>query len=65
MELCVYLVLLPIVYKVIMAIDISKIFKKGYTTEAKIFYIFVVVIITKIIGDFIIVILRYLRLILL
>lgn len=65
MELCIYFALLPIIYKVIMAVDISKIFKKDFVTEIKIFYIFLVIIMTKIIGDFIIVILDYFRLVLL
>ncbi|QVK17774.1 DUF1146 family protein [Mycoplasmatota bacterium] len=54
LELCIYLSLLPIVYKVIIVIDISKIFKKNHTTEIKMFYFFMIIIITKVTGDFII-----------
>lgn len=61
LELCTYLALLPIVYKVVMVIDITKIFKKDHTTEIRMFYFFMVVVITKILGDFIIMLMNYVR----
>lgn len=64
LELCTYLALLPIVYKVILAIDITKIFKKAHTTEIRMFYLFIMIIITKILGDFIIKIMDYVRILL-
>ena len=64
LKLCVYLSLSPIVYRVIIKIDFSRIFKKNSTTEIKIFYFMIIVIITKIIGDVITMFMDYIRLML-
>jgi uncharacterized membrane protein YwzB len=46
------------------AIDVSKIFKKGHLTEIKMFYFLIIIIITKIVGDVVIMIMDYIRLLL-
>lgn len=61
LELCTYIALLPIVYKVVIAIDITKIFKKNYVTEIKLFYFFIIIVITKILGDVVVMIMNYFR----
>jgi len=63
-ELCIYLALLPVVYKVVIAIDVTKIFKKSHVTEIKIFYLIIIIIITKILGDVLVMIMDYLRILL-
>ena len=62
LELCTYLALLPIAYKVISGIDIGKIFKKGHIIEIRLFYLFLTIIIAKITGDLINMIMNYVRL---
>jgi len=64
LELITYLTILPIVYKVVIAIDITKIFKRDHTAEIKMFYFFILIIITKVLGDFIIMLMEYTRLLL-
>ncbi|HEY8365393.1 MAG TPA: DUF1146 family protein [Haloplasmataceae bacterium] len=61
LELCIYFALLPIVYKVVSSIEISKIFKKGHINEIRMFYVFVIIIITKFVGDFINMLMTYFR----
>ncbi|NLC94833.1 MAG: DUF1146 domain-containing protein [Bacilli bacterium] len=61
LELLIYFLLLPIVYKVVMAIDFTKIFKKHHVNEIRLFYIMVMIIITKILGDTIVMIINYMR----
>lgn len=61
LELGIYIALLPIVYKTIIAIDITKIFKKNHISEIKMFYFFMIIVITKILGDVIIMIMNYFR----
>ncbi len=61
LELLIYFLLLPIVYKVVMAIDFTKIFKKYHVNEIRLFYIMVMIIITKILGDTIVMIINYMR----
>ncbi len=64
LELCTYIALIPIVYKVISAIDVSKIFKKNHVTEIRMFYLFIIIIMTKILGDFVIMLMEYFRVLL-
>jgi|GEM_PF-946714 len=61
LELLIYFLLIPIVYKVVMAIDFTKIFKKYHVNEIRLFYIMVMIIITKILGDTIVMIINYMR----
>lgn len=61
LELLIYFLLIPIVYKVVMAIDFTKIFKKYHVNEIRLFYIMVTIIITKILGDTIVMIINYMR----
>ncbi len=60
-ELSIYLILLLVIYKVVTAIDISKIFLKGHVTEIKIFYLVIIIVLTKVTGDFIVMVMEYLR----
>lgn len=52
LELSVYLLLFPIVYKVLISVDFSKIFRKDHVLEIRTLYIFITIVITKIVGDF-------------
>lgn len=61
LELLVYFLLIPIVYKVVIAIDFTKIFKKYHVNEIRLFYIIVVIVITKILGDTVVMIINYFR----
>jgi len=61
LELSIYFLLLPIVYKVVIAIDFTKIFKKYHVNEIRLFYIIVVIVITKILGDTVVMIINYFR----
>ncbi|NLG81969.1 MAG: DUF1146 domain-containing protein, partial [Bacilli bacterium] len=59
--LLIYFLLIPIVYKVVIAIDFTKIFKKYHVNEIRLFYIIVVIVITKILGDTVVMIINYFR----
>lgn len=61
LELLIYFLLIPIVYKVVIAIDFTKIFKKYHVNEIRLFYIIVVIVITKILGDTVVMIINYFR----
>ncbi len=64
LELCTYLALLPVVFKVISAIELSRFFKRYHVLEIRIFYLLMTIVITKILGDFLITIMDYTRLLL-
>lgn len=52
LRLITYFALLPIVYKALSAIDFSKLFRKNHVGEAQLATLMMVVIFSKIIGDF-------------
>ncbi|MDF2699157.1 MAG: hypothetical protein K0Q49_713 [Haloplasmataceae bacterium] len=59
-----YLAIMPFVFRIIMGIDLSRIFKKNHTAEIKMAYLFLTIIISKLIGDFIIDIMDLIRILL-
>jgi uncharacterized membrane protein YwzB len=49
-----YFALLPVVFRSLMSIELSKIFKKHHTGEVRMVFILLAIVISKIVGDFLI-----------
>lgn len=52
LKIFTYFALFPIVYRSLMAVNFTKLFKKNYVGEIRVLYIFIAIVITKIVGDF-------------
>jgi uncharacterized integral membrane protein (TIGR02327 family) len=55
-----YFALIPIVFRALMCIDTTKVFKKHRIGEIRLIYFLITIVITKIVGDFFIDIMDYL-----
>ena len=47
-----YIIMLPIVFKVLLAMRFEELFKKGSTTEIRLFYMIATVVVTKLFVDY-------------
>lgn len=52
LEIITYFALIPIVFRSLMALDFSKIFRKNHVAESQIIFFLVLITIVKIVGDF-------------
>ncbi|ERJ11436.1 DUF1146 domain-containing protein [Haloplasma contractile] len=52
LQFVTYLFILPIVWKSLMSLDVSKLFKKNHIYEVRAFYFVVTIALTKLVADF-------------
>ncbi len=52
LNLFIYILLIPVIFKVLLAIRIEEIFKKGKTREIMVFYFLITIALAKLTGDF-------------
>jgi len=58
LELVTYFALIPIIFRAMMALDFTKLFKRDRVGEAQMAYFAITIVFAKIIGDFFITIMR-------
>lgn len=59
LQIGIYIVLIPIVWITLMSVDLAKIFKKYHTAQIRMAYILITITLAKIVGDFLIMIIRF------